>query len=92
MFTLWFFLFWEAFERDFESQECITHTLPYYADKLNLHIIVGTDAFGEEVEGDKTPGFCILATSRPWPDTMKICKLLKLLSPELNKLITHPGL
>lgn len=60
--------------------------------KHNLYIIVGTDAFREEVEGGKTPGFCILATSRQWPDTMKISKLLMLLSPELNKSITHLGL
>lgn len=39
--------FWEAFERDFESQECVTHTLPYCADKFIYHvyIIVGTDLY-----------------------------------------------
>lgn len=41
------YLVFERLERDFESQECVTYTLPYCADKFIYHvyIIVGTDLY-----------------------------------------------
>lgn len=63
---------WEASKNTLSLKILISYILPYSPDKLNTHIILGTDGTGEQAGGDKASGCLTAVISSQWPDTVKI--------------------